>query len=151
MDMKFLENQGISGRGPEILASRVRMAKKLGMHTIAEGIETKEQGDFQACKEYGQGWLLCKTYACRCIYQSADGKRKCKGLMAMKEHPEKTGKLLGVLGTCCLIFSYSGLPNFLGCTAEKAHEGGDTLIGKPISPPTRRIRKGSSTGKYRIF
>ena len=24
--------------------------------------------------------------------------------MAMKEHPEKTGKLLGVLGTCCLIF-----------------------------------------------
>ena len=38
MDMKFLENQGISGRGPQILASLVRMAKKLGMHTIAEGI-----------------------------------------------------------------------------------------------------------------
>ena len=48
MDMKFLENQGISGRGPEILASLVRMAKKLGMRTIAEGIETKEQEIFCA-------------------------------------------------------------------------------------------------------
>ena len=58
MDMKFLEDQGISGRGPEILASLVRMAKKLGMRTIAEGIETKEQGDFLrsvGC-EYGQGY-----------------------------------------------------------------------------------------------
>ena len=62
MDMKFLENQGISGRGPEILASLVRMAKKLGMHTIAEGIETKEQGDFLrsvGC-EYGQGYYYAR-------------------------------------------------------------------------------------------
>lgn len=62
MDMKFLENQGISGRGPEIQASLVRMAKKLGMHTIAEGIETKEQGDFLrsvGC-EYGQGYYYAR-------------------------------------------------------------------------------------------
>lgn len=62
MDTKFLENQGISGRGPEILASLVRMAKKLGMHTIAEGIETKEQGDFLrsvGC-EYGQGYYYAR-------------------------------------------------------------------------------------------
>ena len=62
MDIKFLENQGISGRGPEILASLVRMAKKLGMHTIAEGIETKEQGDFLrsvGC-EYGQGYYYAR-------------------------------------------------------------------------------------------
>lgn len=62
MDMKFLEDQGISGRGPEILASLVRMAKKLGMRTIAEGIETKEQGDFLrsvGC-EYGQGYYYAR-------------------------------------------------------------------------------------------
>lgn len=62
MDMKFLEDHGISGRGPEILASLVRMAKKLGMRTIAEGIETKEQGDFLrsvGC-EYGQGYYYAR-------------------------------------------------------------------------------------------
>lgn len=62
MDMKFLEDQGISGRGPEILASLVRMAKKLGMRTIADGIETKEQGDFLrsvGC-EYGQGYYYAR-------------------------------------------------------------------------------------------
>ena len=62
LDMKFLENQGISGRGPEILASLVRMAKKLGMRTIAEGIETKEQGEFLrsiGC-EYGQGYYYAR-------------------------------------------------------------------------------------------
>lgn len=62
MDMKFLEGQGISSRGPEILASLVGMAGRLDMQTIAEGIETEEQAEFLrsiGC-EYGQGYYFAR-------------------------------------------------------------------------------------------
>lgn len=44
LDMEFLRSFTPASR--EIVASTVRMAKKLGMHTLAEGVETQEQADF---------------------------------------------------------------------------------------------------------
>ena len=44
MDMAFQRQSGRKSR--EIMRSIVTMAKALGIHTLAEGVETKEQADF---------------------------------------------------------------------------------------------------------
>ncbi|WP_303797103.1 EAL domain-containing protein [Ruminococcus flavefaciens] len=44
IDMRFLSDIGI--RSKKILASVMNMAKAIGMHTLAEGVETKEQMTF---------------------------------------------------------------------------------------------------------
>lgn len=43
-DMLFLENFSMKGR--RLLASLINMAKTLGIHTLSEGVETKEQQEF---------------------------------------------------------------------------------------------------------
>lgn len=62
IDMKFFEKSEIRGRGENITASVVRMAKWLHMPTIAEGVEEKEQVDFLrgiGC-EFVQGYYFAK-------------------------------------------------------------------------------------------
>lgn len=44
IDMGFLRN--FNEKSKNIVAMAVKMAKKLGMHTLAEGVETKEHADF---------------------------------------------------------------------------------------------------------
>jgi diguanylate cyclase (GGDEF)-like protein len=44
IDMAFLRN--MNDRSKKILSSAVRMAKQIGIHTLAEGVETKEHVDF---------------------------------------------------------------------------------------------------------
>ena len=62
LDMMFLENRSVSGRGGTILSSVVRMARWLGLPVIAEGVETENQADFLrsiGC-EYIQGYLYSR-------------------------------------------------------------------------------------------
>lgn len=62
IDMRFLENTEIAGRGKNIIASIVRMAKWLKIPVLAEGAERKEQVDFLrniGC-EYVQGYYFGK-------------------------------------------------------------------------------------------
>lgn len=62
IDMKFLSKTAIPGRGENIVASVVRMAKWLNIPVIAEGVESKEQADFLhsiGC-EYCQGYYFAK-------------------------------------------------------------------------------------------
>ncbi|WP_455598619.1 EAL domain-containing protein [Cloacibacillus sp.] len=62
IDMRFLSKTKIPGRGENIIASVVRMAKWLHIPVIAEGVETKEQVDFLrgiGC-EYVQGFYFAK-------------------------------------------------------------------------------------------
>ena len=62
LDMKFLSGNDSYGREKNILASMVRMAREIGMETVAEGIETEEQAAFlkkMGC-EYGQGYYYAK-------------------------------------------------------------------------------------------
>lgn len=62
LDMRFLEGDGQTGRGGNILESIVRMTRWLGMSVIAEGVETIEQADFLksiGCI-YVQGYLYAK-------------------------------------------------------------------------------------------
>ncbi len=62
IDMHFLEDSKILGRGENIIASIVRMAKWLNIPTVAEGVEKAEQIEFLrsiSC-EYVQGYVFAK-------------------------------------------------------------------------------------------
>ncbi len=62
IDMKFFDHSAIKGRGEDIIASIIRMAKWLGLPTIAEGVEKEEQVAFlrdMGC-EYVQGYFFAK-------------------------------------------------------------------------------------------
>lgn len=62
IDMRFMSESEIKGRGENILASVVRMAKWLNMPVIAEGVETERQANFLrgiGC-EYAQGFYFAK-------------------------------------------------------------------------------------------
>ncbi len=62
IDMKFLADCDMPGRGENILASVIRMAKWLNMPVIAEGVEKREQVSFLrsiGC-EYVQGYYYAK-------------------------------------------------------------------------------------------
>ncbi len=62
IDMNFLRSFETNERSKVIIATIVNMAKELGMHTLAEGVETKEQYDFLrriGCEKL-QGYLFGK-------------------------------------------------------------------------------------------
>lgn len=62
IDMKFLSETNMEGRGENILASVVRMAKWLNMPVVAEGVEKREQVLFLrsiGC-EFVQGYYFAK-------------------------------------------------------------------------------------------
>ena len=55
LDMEFLRSTDQTGRGGNILSAMVQMARSLNLHTIAEGVETREQVDF------------LKSIGCNCV------------------------------------------------------------------------------------
>ncbi|MEG1571626.1 MAG: EAL domain-containing protein, partial [Clostridia bacterium] len=79
IDMRFLSISEFPGRGENIIASVIRMAKWLGIPVIAEGAETGEQVDFLrsvGC-DYVQGYYYArpmpvKEYEQLCIRLSLD-------------------------------------------------------------------------------
>lgn len=77
IDMRFFESSDVDGRGENIVASIVRMAKWLDIPTIAEGVEKEEQVEFLkniGC-EYVQGFYFAKpmpAYAYNSIACAAD-------------------------------------------------------------------------------
>ena len=81
IDMRFFETSEIGGRGENIVASVVRMAKWLDIPTIAEGVEKEEQVEFLkniGC-EYVQGYYFAKpmpAYAYNSIACATNGFEK---------------------------------------------------------------------------
>ncbi|MEG2177086.1 MAG: EAL domain-containing protein, partial [Oscillibacter sp.] len=62
IDMRFLSQSKIPGRGENIIASVIRMAKWLGIPVVTEGVETGEQVEFLksvGC-EYIQGYYFAR-------------------------------------------------------------------------------------------
>ncbi|MEG1989238.1 MAG: diguanylate cyclase, partial [Oscillibacter sp.] len=62
IDMRFLSQSKIPGRGENIIASVIRMAKWLGIPVVTEGVETAEQVEFLksvGC-EYIQGYYFAR-------------------------------------------------------------------------------------------
>ena len=78
IDMRFFESTDVGGRGENIVASVVRMAKWLDIPTIAEGVEKEEQVEFLkniGC-EYVQGYYFAKpmpAYAYNSIACASNG------------------------------------------------------------------------------
>lgn len=70
LDMGFLRDE--SGRSRDIVASVIAMGKRIGIHTLAEGVETKEQADFlrkSGC-EMMQGYLFGKPQPFDCALRA---------------------------------------------------------------------------------
>ncbi|MEG1549387.1 MAG: EAL domain-containing protein [Ruthenibacterium sp.] len=81
IDMQFLSKTEIPGRGENIIASVVRMAKWLNIPVIAEGAETSEQVDFLrsvGC-DYVQGYYFARpmpvsNYESLCLHSAFGAK-----------------------------------------------------------------------------
>src|SRR5690606_37864191 len=62
LDRSFVKDIGVNRHGPAICRAILSMAESLGLDTVAEGIETREQLDFlvqHGCRR-GQGFYLSK-------------------------------------------------------------------------------------------
>ena len=94
IDMNFLHEFETNPRSHVILASIVNMAKELGMHTLAEGVETQEQYDFLrsiGCEKL-QGFLIGKPVPFHEEYQSSSLVNQGTEISAhARNHPEPRG------------------------------------------------------------
>ncbi len=66
LDMKFMKDFSLTGKNVSILSYITGMASELGMHTLAEGVQTKEQLHFLrdiGC-EKAQGYLFSRPMPC---------------------------------------------------------------------------------------
>ena len=64
IDMKFLSNFEKNDRTKDILDCIIQLGTRLGMKTLTEGVETKEEADFLQAIGCGrlQGYLFGKPY-----------------------------------------------------------------------------------------
>lgn len=66
LDMTFMKNFSLTGKNHSILSDVVGMVSRLGIHTLAEGVQTKEQLNFLSdigC-EKAQGYLFSRPMPC---------------------------------------------------------------------------------------
>lgn len=78
LDMKFLADFEKNENAHIIIASIVSMAKKLGVRTVTEGVETKEQWEFLksiGC-DMGQGYFFNRPAPLEQIWESMTAKRR---------------------------------------------------------------------------
>ena len=71
LDMRFMKNFSLTGKNRLILSDVLTMISKLGVSTLAEGVQTKEQLRFlrDAGCDKVQGFLLGKPMPCEHFYQ----------------------------------------------------------------------------------
>lgn len=66
LDMKFMKNFSLTGKNHAIISDIVRMVSHIGIHTLAEGVQTDEQLKFLrdiGC-EKAQGYLFSRPMPC---------------------------------------------------------------------------------------
>ena len=100
IDMNFLRTFETNKRSKVILATIINMAKELGIHTLAEGVETKEQFEFLrriGCEKM-QGYLFGKPVPVESFDKTVDYSfDKCEDLR-YKQYFRKIGDI-NFLGT----------------------------------------------------
>ena len=92
-DILFLRNLSVKGR--KLLASLISMAKTLGIHTLTEGVETKEQQEFLlaiGC-EAQQGFYYTKPLSRMDLIAFIDGKAVSPETPEDKDYWDKIGRL----------------------------------------------------------
>ncbi len=92
-DMQFLHN--FTPKGRQLLASLIRMAKSLGMHTLTEGVETEEQQDFLVSVgcELQQGFYYSRPLSRADFVAFIDAKRDLLGTEEDKAYWKQIGRL----------------------------------------------------------
>ena len=125
-DMLFLRNFNVKGK--KVLASLINMAKSLGIHTLAEGVETDEQKEFllKAGCESQQGYLLSKPVSGADFIALIDTKPGILEKLDDKYYWNQVGRFNFLSADPLKEFPYSGTHETL---AEKANEN----IGLPIA------------------
>lgn len=121
IDLNFLSGEGNTGRGANILSSVIRMAKRLKLPVIAEGVETKEQADFLrsiACQS-AQGYYFYKPMNIDSISKLYDGKIKAYKKQIIKNYSVDIEKLLYADNHLC-----SFLGSVIGCVGFFELQGG---------------------------
>ena len=70
LDMRFMKNFSLTGKNHFILSDIISMISKLGVSTLAEGVQTKEQLRFlrDAGCDKVQGYLFSKPMPCEYFY-----------------------------------------------------------------------------------
>lgn len=70
LDMRFMKNFSLTGKNRLILSNVISMISKLGVSTLAEGVQTKEQLHFlrDAGCDKAQGFLFGKPMPCEHFY-----------------------------------------------------------------------------------
>ncbi|MEA5085556.1 MAG: EAL domain-containing protein [Lachnospiraceae bacterium] len=112
IDLNFLADEGSTGRGANILSSVIRMAKRLKLPVIAEGVETKEQAAFLrsiGCQS-AQGYYFYKPMNIESIAKLYDVKIKSYKKQVIKNDGTDIEKLLYSDNYFC-----SFLGNMIGC------------------------------------
>lgn len=73
LDMRFMKNFSLTGKNRLILSDVISMISKLGVHTLAEGVQTKEQLRFlrDAGCDKVQGYLFSKPMPCEYFYNKS--------------------------------------------------------------------------------
>lgn len=73
LDMRFMKNFSLTGKNRLILSDVITMISKLGVHTLAEGVQTKEQLRFlrDAGCDKVQGYLFSKPMPCEYFYNKS--------------------------------------------------------------------------------
>ncbi len=73
LDMRFMKNFSLTGKNRLILSDIISMISKLGVHTLAEGVQTKEQLRFlrDAGCDKVQGFLFSKPMPCEYFYKKS--------------------------------------------------------------------------------
>ena len=100
IDVSFLKQLSENPRSATILATVINMAKRLGMGTLAEGVETQEQYEFLlevGCEKL-QGFLFARPRRLirgpeACYFQSEDGKKTVLETTGRSDYYSRIGKI----------------------------------------------------------
>lgn len=107
-DMVFLRN--FNERAKVILTSAVGMAKELGIHTLAEGVETQEQFDFLksiGCEKI-QGYLYGRPEPYDDMMTAIQEKSIFEETPETRNYYEKIGKTNIITDASIAVFDYDG-------------------------------------------
>ncbi|MBQ9519667.1 MAG: EAL domain-containing protein [Firmicutes bacterium] len=98
IDMKFLSS--IDTRSRMLISSVINMSKKMGIHTLAEGVETKEQVDFLCSVgcELMQGYHFAKPMSANDFEAYLKSEKRKKESSRERAYYKKAG-LFNVLST----------------------------------------------------
>lgn len=139
IDLNFLAGEGSTGRGANILSSVIRMAKRLKLPVIAEGVENKEQADFLrsiGCQS-AQGYYFYEPMNIDSIAKLYDAEIKSYKKQIVKSNNINIEKLLDLDNYICSFFG-----NMIGCVGFFELRG-DNLEGIRVNDSYFKVTSAS--------